>query len=90
MDVYEALKELAEYTAMKKELDVQINNLESKVKDYLINNHLDEILGRNGEHATYRIVISKRFQSTDFKKEHADLYSAFTKNCETMRFTFNA
>lgn len=90
MDINATLKELAEYTAMKKELEVQINSLETKIQRYLVDNKLDEILGKNGEHATYRIVVSKRFQSTEFKREHADLYSAFTKDCESMRFTFSA
>ena len=32
-------------------------------------------------------VLSNRFDSTAFKKEHADLYKTFTKQVASKRFT---
>lgn len=88
-EITETMKELAEYTAMAAELKIQIEALQDEIKDYMTDNGTDELIGDNGAKATWREVISNRFASTEFKKVHADLYKAFTKQTTCKRFTFN-
>jgi len=35
----------------------------------------------------WKKVVSNRFDTTSFKKTHADLYEQYTKTTETRRFT---
>ena len=83
------LKELKEYNDMMKALKAEIEKLQDECKEYMIDNNVDEVISDDGIKATYREVISNRFASTEFKKVHADLYAAFTKNTSSMRFTCN-
>lgn len=89
-EIRETMKELAEYTEMMEDLKCQIEALQDEVKSYMTENEVDEILGENGEKATWRDVISNRFDSTAFKKsEWGELYKMFVKKTEYKRFTFN-
>ena len=40
----------------------------------MIDNNVDEVISNDGIKATYREVISNRFDSTAFKKDFADIY----------------
>ena len=85
------MKELAEYTAMKAELEAQIDTIKDQIKEYMNDENLDELLGENGEHVVWKSVISNRFDSTAFKKsEWGELYKEFTKPSETRPFKFFA
>ena len=55
----------------------------------MIDNNVDEVISDDGIKATYREVISNRFDSTAFKKDFADIYSEYTKKSSSMRFTCN-
>lgn len=90
VEIQKTMKELAEFTAMQTELEAQIDSLKDELKEYMKDEDIDELLGLNGEHAIWRPVISNRFASTEFKKVHADLYKAFTKQTETRPFKFYA
>lgn len=90
-EINATMKELAEYTAMKDELESQIDALKDTLKEYMKEESLDELLGENGEHAVWRPVVSNRFDSTAFKKsEWGELYKEFTKPSETRPFKFFA
>ena len=67
---------------------VEIEKLKAEAIEYLDQNEIDEYTCTDGK-VTYREVLSNRFQSTEFKKAHADLYEAFTKKTSSMRFTCN-
>ena len=84
------MKELADYSAMKEELTAQIEALQDLVKTYMTENGIDEVIGENGEKATWRSVVSNRFDSASFRKsEWGQLYNEFCKRTEYLRFTFN-
>ena len=87
-EINATMKELAEYTAMKEELTAQIEALQDQVKAYMTETGVDEVIGENGEKATFRSVISNRFDSTAFKKDFLDIYKEYTKRTEYKRFTF--
>ncbi len=83
------LKELKEYNDMMKALKAEIEKIQDECKEYMIDNNIDEVISDDGIKATYREVISNRFDSTAFKKDFADIYSEYTKKSSSMRFTFN-
>ena len=98
-NIKDVIKEIKEYQAMQDELKKQINELkeeaiewldENELKEeaieWLDENELDEILTDEGK-ITYREVISKRFNSTAFKKDFADIYDEYTTKTSNMRFT---
>lgn len=80
------IKEIKEYQAMQDELKKQIEVLKTEAIDYLDENEIDEFMCDEGK-ITYREVISKRFDSTSFKKDFADMYAEYSKDTSSMRFT---
>lgn len=89
-EIQKTMKELAEFTVMQNELEAQIDSLKDEIKEYMTEQGIDEVISEDGSKATWREVLSSRFASTEFKKVHADLYKAFTKQTVSKRFTFNA
>lgn len=87
-NINEVMKELATYTEMQEELKMQIEALQDQVKAYMTETGTDEVIGANGEKATWRGVISNRFDSTAFKKDFLDIYKEYCKRTEYKRFTF--
>lgn len=87
-DINEVMRELAEMTDMLEETKAVIEVLQDEVKSYMTENQIDEVLADNGEKATWREVISNRFDSTAFKKDFLDIYKEYTKRTAYKRFTF--
>ena len=87
-NINEVIKEIKEYQAMQDELKRQIEVLKAEAVEYLESNEIDEYTCDEGK-VTYREVISKRFDSTAFKKDFADIYSEYSKSTSSMRFTLN-
>lgn len=85
-NIKDVIKEIKEYQEMQDELKKQINELKEEAIEWLDENELDEILTDEGK-ITYREVISKRFNSTQFKKDFADIYDEYTTQTSNMRFT---
>lgn len=85
-NIKDVIKEIKEYQAMQDELKKQINELKEEAIEWLDENELDEILTDEGK-ITYREVISKRFNSTAFKKDFSDIYDEYTTQTSNMRFT---
>lgn len=89
-NINEVMAELKNYMDMKDELQAEIEALQDQVKAYMSETGVDEVIGENGEKATWRNVVSNRFDSTAFKKsEWGELYKEFCKRTEYLRFTFN-
>ena len=89
-NINEVMAELKNYMDMKDELQAEIEALQDQVKSYMTEAGVDEVIGENGEKATWRNVVSNRFDSTAFKKsEWGELYKEFCKRTEYLRFTFN-
>ena len=87
-EIMNIMAELASYTEMMDELKLQVESLQDEVKQYMTETGTDEVIGMNGEKATWRGVISNRFDSTAFKKDFLDIYKEYTKRTEYKRFTF--
>ena len=89
-NINEVMAELKNYMDMKDELQAEIEALQDQVKSYMADNNVDDVIGENGEKATWRSVVSNRFDSASFRKsEWGELYKDFCRRSEYMRFTFN-
>ncbi len=82
------IREIKEYQQMQEELKKQIELLKAEAIEYMDGEGIDEVLTDEGK-ITYREVISKRFASTEFKKDFADIYETYCKPTTSKRFTCN-
>lgn len=89
-NINETMRELAEMTAMLEETKAIVDSLQEDVKAYMTAEGVDEVLTDTGEKATWREVISNRFDSTAFKKDFLDVYREYTRKTAYRRFTFSA
>lgn len=88
MDINAIFSEMAQYKTIIKQAEAEYAKYEAEIKARMTETGESEILG-NEHHATYKEVISNRFDSKAFKAAgHEDLYKAFTKPSASMRFTF--
>lgn len=82
------IKEIKEYEEMQKALKTEVEKLKQECIEYMEDQGVDEVLTDEGK-ITYREVISKRFDSTSYKKEYLKLYESYMKQTASMRFTCN-
>lgn len=87
MDYNKAFAELASNKRMLEELKAIITEQEEAIKAQMVADGKDAVIGTEHK-ATYKEVVSSRFDSTAFKKDHADMYDMYKKPSSTMRFTF--
>lgn len=87
MNINDIMKQLAEYNRIADETNDMIESLKDEIKTYMKENNTDTVIG-NEHKATYKTVVSNRFNSADFKKEHSDLYNKYIKPVSSTRFTF--
>lgn len=84
IELHAKVKELKELTAMKNEVEAEIEALKDAIKREMGDNellHVGEYTVRN------TTVVSSRFDTTAFKKEHTELYLAFCRDVASTRFT---
>lgn len=86
--INEVMKTIAEYARIAEEAQKIVDENKELLKGYMTEEGIEELIG--DEHkATYKEVISNRFDSTAFKKDgYADLYKAYQKPSASMRFNF--
>lgn len=70
------------------ELQAQAEAIKDNLKAAMVEGGVEELEGI-GWRATWHNTTTGRFDSAAFKKEHADLYKAFTKEVTGTRFTLN-
>ena len=87
-EINEIIRQIKEYQDLQEQIKAELEVLKSEAIDYLNDNEIDEVLTDEGK-ITFREVISNRFDSTAFKRVHADLYAAFTKKTSNFRFTIS-
>lgn len=87
-DINEVIKELKEYEALQEQLKKEVEQLKAQAIEYLADHGIDEVTTTDGK-VTYREVLSKRFDTTAFKKDFMDIYEEYTRQTSSMRFTLN-
>ncbi len=84
MELRTKIKELKELTAMKNEVEAEIEALKDAIKHEMGESEMMIV----GEYTVRNTtVVSSRFDTTAFKKEHTDLYLAFCREVPSTRFT---
>ena len=80
------IEQLKEWEAILEEAQAEAETLRDSIKAQMLAEDTEEL-----EVGAYIIrwtsVLSNRFDSTAFKKEHGDLYKSFTKQVASRRFT---
>ena len=90
IDINATLNELAEYQRMADELKVEIDRLTAETKQYMTDNNLTEVFNEDMTvGARYTEVISNRFDTTNFKRQFAEMYQMFLKRSTSMRFSLS-
>ena len=83
----ELLKAIAEYRRLVEDAKDELEALEKDAIRRMEERGVTEL--KSDEHkATYKEVVSNRFDSKAFKADHADMYESYRKPSTTMRFTF--
>jgi predicted phage-related endonuclease len=82
----EAIRDLEELIA---EASAEAETLRDAIKQQMLAADTEELTA--GQYIVrWTSVLSNRFDSTAFKKSHADLYKAFTKQTASRRFSISA
>ncbi len=80
------VKELKQLKAMQEELNAEITAIEDEIKAVMLDSGTDE-MNVDVFKIRYKLVESKRFDSSAFKATHADLYNQYTKTTTCRRFS---
>ena len=80
------IRTLKELQALIDEAEAEIEAIKDEVKALMTSEGADE-LTVDIYKVRYTVVKSNRFDTSAFKKTHADLYSQYTKETETRRFS---
>ncbi|MBE5779974.1 MAG: hypothetical protein E7331_11675 [Clostridiales bacterium] len=80
------VKELLELKRMKEELEAEISAMEDEIKQVMGE---EETLLAGAFKVSWKTFTSSRFDSVRFKKEHAELAAAYTKQTTARRFSIN-
>jgi predicted phage-related endonuclease len=80
------IEELREWEALLAEAQTEIEALRDSIKAQMLEQDTEEL--QIGAYIVrWTSVLSTRFDSTAFKKEHAELYKNFTKQVASKRFS---
>ena len=81
------MQAIAEYARIAEEAQRIVDENKELLKAHMTEAGVDTLIG--DEHtATYKQVVTNRFDSKAFKADHADMYTAYQKPSTSMRFTF--
>lgn len=82
------VKELQEWQALLDEAESTVEALKDFIKQEMNERGVEEMeVGTNI--CRFVTVLSNRFDTTSFKKEHAEMYKAFTKQTTSRRFSIS-
>ena len=82
------LRELKELKLMAAETASEIETLEDRIKAEMTLRNTDELIVDVFK-VRWTSMISNRFDSSSFKRTHADLYQQYTKPVEIRRFSIS-
>lgn len=85
-DLTSKVKELKELKMMVEELEAEISTIEDEIKAEMTARETNELM-LDMFKISWKEVVSNRFDSKAFKATHAELYSQYTKQTTTKRFS---
>ncbi|MBQ7047553.1 MAG: hypothetical protein IJN86_01250 [Clostridia bacterium] len=80
------IEALQEWEALMEEAKNEAEALRDSIKAEMLNRETEE-LEAGAYIVRWTSVLSNRFDTTDFKKEHNELYQRFTKQVASKRFS---
>ena len=88
-EIVSKIEALNEWEALMEEARVEAEALHDSIKAEMLDRGVEEM-----EAGAYIVrwtsVLTNRFDTTAFKREHGDLYKDFTKQISSRRFTISA
>lgn len=86
IEIVSKIEALKEWEQLAAEAAAEIENLKDAIKREMECRGVEELPA--GQYvARFTTVLTNRFDSTAFKREHSDLYKAFTKQSTSRRFS---
>ncbi len=89
MSINEMEKKIAalkEWEELLEEAKAQVESLKDEIKAEMLTRDTDEMTA--GKYIVrWTSVLSQRFDSTTFKKEHSEMYKQYTKQTSSRRFS---
>lgn len=83
------IEALREWEALAAEAAAEIENIKDAIKAEMSARGVEEI--EAGQYvARFTTVLSNRFDTTAFKREHGEMYKMYTKQQTSRRFTVSA
>lgn len=80
---------LNEWEQLLEEAKAQVENLKDEIKAEMADREVEELTTGNYI-VRWTSVLSQRFDSTAFKREHGELYKQYIKQVSSRRFTVSA
>ena len=80
------IEQLKEWEGILEEAQAEVETLRDCIKAQMLAEDTEE-LAVGAYIVRWTSVLSNRFDSTAFKKEHAELYKSFTKQVASKRFS---
>ena len=85
-EIISKIEALKEWQALADEAAAEIENLKDAIKAEMTARGVEEL--EAGPHiARFTTILSNRFDTTAFKREHAEMYRLYTKQTTSRRFT---
>lgn len=80
------IETLKEWEALLEEAKAQVEALKDEIKAEMLTRNTEEMTA--GKYIVrWTPVLSQRFDSTAFKKEHSEMYKQYTKQTSSRRFS---
>ena len=86
IEMYYLIEALKEWEKVMEEAKAEADAIRDQIKAELIAQETEELEVGNYI-VRYTSVLSNRFDTTSFKREHNDLYQQFTKQTASRRFS---
>lgn len=84
----EKMQAIANYRAMKKEIENELKALESELKNYMQEKNLKELIGT--EHIAKLISVNNtRLDTKALKLDYPAIYDKYSKGVNSTRLNFN-
>ena len=80
------IEHLKEWEAILEEAQAEVETLKDAIKNEMLAKETEELIA-GAYIIRWTSVLSTRFDSTAFKREHAELYKEFTKQVSSKRFS---
>lgn len=85
-EIISKIEQLKEWEAILEEAQAEAEAIRDSIKQQMLEDGTEE-MAIGAYIIRWTSVLSNRFDSTAFKKEHADLYKSFTKQVASKRFS---